>query len=77
LLLQGLEDMVVPAAQAEQMVAALAAKGIPHAYLGFPGEQHGFRQVTTIRRAYEAELAFYGQVLGFTPAGDIPPLKLS
>jgi len=77
LLLQGLEDMVVPAAQAEQMAAALAAKGIPHAYLGFPGEQHGFRQVTTIRRAYEAELAFYGQVLGFTPAGDIPPLKLS
>ena len=77
LLLQGLEDMVVPAAQAEQMVAALAAKGIPHAYIAFPGEQHGFRQVATIRRAYEAELAFYGQVLGFTPAGDIPPLELS
>jgi dipeptidyl aminopeptidase/acylaminoacyl peptidase len=69
--------MVVPAAQAEQMAAALAAKGIPHAYIAFPGEQHGFRQVATIRRAYEAELAFYGQVLGFTPAGDIPPLELS
>jgi dipeptidyl aminopeptidase/acylaminoacyl peptidase len=76
LLLQGLEDKVVPPSQAEAMAAALKAKGVPHALLAFAGEQHGFRQVATIKRVYEAELAFYGQVFGFTPAGELPPLEL-
>jgi len=76
LLLQGLEDKVVPPSQAEAMAEALRAKGVPYALLAFEGEQHGFRQVATIRRAYEAELAFYGQVFGFTPAGELPPLEL-
>ena len=43
LVLQGLDDRVVPPAQAEAIVAALAANGIPHAYLAFEGEGHGFR----------------------------------
>ena len=76
ILLQGAEDAVVPAAQAEQMVAALERKGIAHAYLVFEGEQHGFRRAETIRRAAEAELAFYGRVLGFEPADELPPLEL-
>ncbi len=76
ILLQGLEDAVVPPSQAEAMVAALRAKGIPHAYLAFPGEQHGFRQAAHIRRALEAELSFYGRVLGFTPAGDLEPVPI-
>lgn len=76
ILLQGLEDMVVPPAQAEEMAAALDRKGIPYAYIGFEGEQHGFRKEQTIRRAAEAELAFYGQVFGFEPADDIEPLEL-
>ena len=45
-----------PPAQAEAIVAALAANGIPHAYLAFEGEGHGFRGATAIRRALEAEL---------------------
>ena len=49
LVLQGLDDRVVPPAQAEAIVAALAANGIPHAYLAFEGEGHGFRGADAIR----------------------------
>jgi len=65
---QGLEDKVVPPAQAEQMVEVLRSKDIPVEYLSFEGEQHGFRRAETIRQTLEAELAFYGRVFGFTPA---------
>ena len=74
--LQGLEDRVVPPEQSEAMVAALEAAGIPVAYLAFEGEQHGFRKSETIRRALEAELWFYGQVFGFTPADEIEPVEM-
>ncbi len=67
IVLQGLDDKVVPPAQAEVMVEALRAKGLPVEYVTFAGEQHGFRKAETIRRAAEAELSFYGRVLGFTP----------
>ena len=70
-LLQGAEDKVVPPAQAEVMVEALRANGLPFAYVSFEGEQHGFRRSETIRRAAEVELSFYGQVLGFEPADAI------
>jgi dipeptidyl aminopeptidase/acylaminoacyl peptidase len=59
------------------MVDALAAKDLPHAYIVFDGEQHGFRKAETIERAYEAELSFYGQVLGFEPPGDVPVLDIA
>ena len=42
---------------------------MPYAYLAFEGEQHGFRRAETIRRAQEAELSFYGRVLGFNLGG--------
>ena len=74
LVLQGLDDRVVPPSEAERIVAALAAKGIPHVYLPFEGEDHGFRQAANIVRAAQAELAFYGGVFGFTPADDLPEL---
>ena len=72
---QGSEDEVVPPAQAEMIVDALAAKQIPHAYLLFEGEQHGFRKAENIVRALEAELWFYGRVFGFTPADPIDPVE--
>ena len=62
---QGEEDEVVPPSQAEAIVAALRAKGVPHAYLLFPGEQHGFRKAENIRAALDGELSFYAQVWGF------------
>jgi dipeptidyl aminopeptidase/acylaminoacyl peptidase len=63
---QGLEDEVVPPAQSEMIVDALRAKGVRVAYHTFPGEQHGFRQATTVRTALDAELAFYQEVLDIT-----------
>jgi dipeptidyl aminopeptidase/acylaminoacyl peptidase len=76
LLLQGLDDEVVPPAQAELFRDALAARGLPHAYLVYEGESHGFRQAATIIHSTEAELSFYGQVLGFEPV-EIPVLPLA
>ncbi|CAN5328461.1 prolyl oligopeptidase family serine peptidase [soil metagenome] len=76
LLLQGLDDEVVPPAQAELFRDALAAKGLTHGYLTYEGESHGFRKAATIIHSTEAELSFYGQVLGFEPV-DIPVLPLS
>ncbi len=76
LVLQGAEDRVVPPSQAQTIVEAVRAKGLPVAYLLFEHEQHGFRRVETIRRALEAELFFYGRVLGFTPADALAPLAI-
>ena len=76
LLLQGLDDPIVPPSQAELFRDALVRKGIPHAYLAFEGESHGFRKATTNIACLEAELSFYGQVLGFDPPG-VPRLLLT
>ncbi|HEX2902151.1 MAG TPA: prolyl oligopeptidase family serine peptidase [Jatrophihabitans sp.] len=75
LLLQGLLDPVVPPEQAELFRDAMLAKGIAHAYLAFPDESHGFRQAANQIAAREAELSFYGQVMGFQPPG-VPVLPL-
>ena len=74
---QGLDDKVVPPAQAERMVAAMRAQRIPVAYLAFEGEGHGFRRKETVQRTLEAELSFYGQVFGFEPADEIERVILS
>jgi dipeptidyl aminopeptidase/acylaminoacyl peptidase len=76
IILQGAQDEVVPPAQAELMVDALAAKGLPYAYLLFDGEQHGFRRAEHIVRAAEAELSFYAQILGFEPGDPIEPVRI-
>jgi dipeptidyl aminopeptidase/acylaminoacyl peptidase len=76
ILLQGLEDKIVPPNQSEMMAEAVRKKGLPVAYLSFEGEQHGFRKASTIVRSLEAELFFYGAVFGFTPADAIEPLPI-
>jgi len=73
---QGLEDKVVPPNQAEAMVDALRAKGIPVAYLPFEGEQHGFRQAKNIKRALDGELYFYSRVFGFKLAEPVEPIEI-
>jgi dipeptidyl aminopeptidase/acylaminoacyl peptidase len=75
LLLQGLDDPIVPPSQAERFRDALLAKGLPHAYRVYEGESHGFRKAETIIDSREAELSFYGQVFGFEPV-DVPRLEL-
>jgi dipeptidyl aminopeptidase/acylaminoacyl peptidase len=71
LLLQGLDDKVVPPDQSRQMVAALRQRGSLALLVEIEGEGHGFRKAATLARAQQAELAFYGQVLGLVPADDL------
>ena len=75
LLLQGDEDAVVPPTQAEAIRDALRSRGIPHAYVLYEGEGHGFRKAETIVHSLESELAFLGQVFGFETPG-VPPVDL-
>ncbi|WP_327738358.1 prolyl oligopeptidase family serine peptidase [Streptomyces nojiriensis] len=76
-LLQGLEDPVCPPAQAERLLAALRGRPVPvpHAYVTFEGEGHGFRRADTMVRALEAELSLYAQVFGIERT-DVPRLEL-
>lgn len=69
IVMQGLDDEIVPPNQAELMVNALREKGLPVAYLTFEGERHGFRKAENIRRALDAELYFYSRVFGFALPG--------
>jgi dipeptidyl aminopeptidase/acylaminoacyl peptidase len=73
---QGEEDKVVPKSEAERIVDALFERRVPHAYLLYPGEDHGFRGHDAIIRSFGAELSFYAQVFGFEPADDIDPLEI-
>ncbi len=75
ILFQGLEDEVVPPAQAEAMVDSLRRRGVRVVYVAFEGEQHGFRMAETIVRTLEAELGFYGEVMGFEPSDELPPTR--
>ncbi len=76
IVLQGDEDAIVPPNQSEMIVDALEAKRIAVAYLLFEGEQHGFRKAENVIRALEAELAFFGEMLGFAPADSLPPVEI-
>jgi dipeptidyl aminopeptidase/acylaminoacyl peptidase len=75
LLAQGLDDPVVPPVQAEAIARDLSERGTRYAYLPFEGESHGFRKAETVITCLEAELSFYGQILGFSPP-DVPQLEL-
>jgi dipeptidyl aminopeptidase/acylaminoacyl peptidase len=73
---QGAEDKIVPIEEAERIVDALFERHVPHAYLVYPGEDHGFRGKDAIIRSFGAELSFYAQVFGFEPADEIEPLVI-
>ncbi|MFD5477213.1 S9 family peptidase [Streptomyces hawaiiensis] len=75
-LLQGLDDVICPPAQCERFLARLEGRNVPHAYLAFEGEGHGFRKAETMVRALEAELSLYAQVFRLSPPG-IPALELT
>jgi dipeptidyl aminopeptidase/acylaminoacyl peptidase len=76
LLLQGLDDKVVPPAQSEVIAAALERRAIPYAYIAFEGEGHGFRKAENIKRATEAHLSFLAQLCGFDLADEIEPIEI-
>jgi dipeptidyl aminopeptidase/acylaminoacyl peptidase len=73
---QGLEDKVVLPNQAEMMVEALRAKGLPVAYVPFEGEQHGFRRAENIKRALDGEIYFYSRIFGFELADKVEPVPI-
>ncbi|WP_336204834.1 S9 family peptidase [Nonomuraea sp. LPB2021202275-12-8] len=62
LLLQGLDDPIVPPEQSAAFADALSERGIACTYLAFEGESHGFRRAETRSAALAAELAFYQQL---------------
>ncbi|MDV9190774.1 prolyl oligopeptidase family serine peptidase, partial [Streptomyces sp. SR27] len=74
LLLQGLDDVICPPAQADRFLARTAGRGVPHAYLAFEGEGHGFRRADTMVRALEAELSLYARTFGISRS-DVPDLE--
>jgi dipeptidyl aminopeptidase/acylaminoacyl peptidase len=76
LVLQGADDPVVPPNQSQRIVDALRARHVPVSFILYPGESHGFRKPETIINSHQAELAFYGQVFGFKPADQLPPLTI-
>ena len=59
LLLQGLDDPVVPPDQARSMAAALERNGHVVELLEFEGESHGFRRLETLTACLDAEIGFY------------------
>ena len=76
MLFQGLEDEIVVPEQARMLVAALEGGGLPYAYIEFEGEGHGFRKSETVRRALEAELYFYAQIMGIELEGALEPVQI-
>jgi len=77
LLLQGLEDRVVPPSQPRAMRDALVIRGVPVGYIEFEGEGHGFRSEAARVTALEAELDFLGRVLGFKPSGEFTAVDIA
>ncbi len=73
---QGGRDVIVPPDQSQRMVDALDAKGIPHAYILYPEEGHGFRDAATIAHCLESEFAFFCRVFGINPADKLPHLDI-
>lgn len=76
LILQGMEDKVVPPNQAFAMADAVRAAGKPLALITFEHEGHGFRRMESRRIALEAELSFLEQVFGLPLSPDVPTLHI-
>ncbi|MDP4652129.1 MAG: prolyl oligopeptidase family serine peptidase [Haliea sp.] len=76
ILLQGLDDPVVPPNQSEAIFTALKRSGVATAYIAYAGESHGFRKAENQISSREAELYFYARVLGFEPADDLPAIAI-
>jgi hypothetical protein len=55
---------------------ALRDRGIPVAYLEFPGEGHGFRDAKNIIRTIQSEYAFFSKVFAIEPADTLPELTI-
>ena len=61
----GENDVVVPRAQSDEVVASLKTRGVPHIYHLYPGEGHGFRKSETIEHLYRTIEKFLNQYVIF------------
>jgi len=75
LVLQGLDDRIVPPAEAERIVAALRENGVPYAFIPFEGEDHGFRKASSILRSIQASSRSTAPCSG-SSRRPLPPLPL-
>jgi dipeptidyl aminopeptidase/acylaminoacyl peptidase len=62
LLLQGMDDPIVPPNQSQEIYDKLKKEGRDVTLLLFEGEKHGFKKAESIKKSYEAELQFYSSV---------------
>lgn len=65
IIFQGTDDKVVPPVHSESIVAALRARRVPHEYVLFEGEGHGWRKPETIETFYNRIVAFLKQYVLF------------
>lgn len=63
-IIHGTNDPRVPLAEAEQIAAVLAAKGLRHELLVYPDEGHGLAKLANRLDAYPRVAAFLDEVLG-------------
>lgn len=77
LLLQGMNDKIVPYTQSRDMYDALYVKGQPVSLIEFEGEGHGFRKAETIAAALDIEYSFYCRILGLKPENPLKPLEIA
>ncbi|SDY15240.1 prolyl oligopeptidase family serine peptidase [Nitrosomonas sp. Nm58] len=76
ILIQGLDDPIVPPNQSQMMFDALRTRGLPVAYVTFAGEQHGFVKAENNKCALEAELYFYSRIFKFELAEEMAPVQI-
>ena len=76
LIMQGLQDKVVPPNQAFAMADAVRAAGKPLALVTFDDEAHGFRTMAARARALASELSFLEQIFGMSISDDIEQLAI-
>ena len=63
---QGEDDIVVPRAQSDDVVASLRQRGVTHVYHLYPGEGHGFRKTETIEHYFKTVEKFLRQQVVFS-----------
>lgn len=72
----GGEDPIVDPSQTRSLVAILEQARVPHAFIEFPEEQHGFKRAESVVRALTAELYFYSKIFGFPLPETVEPIDI-
>lgn len=76
LVFQGLDDRIVLPHQAELIVEELKKTSVPVAYIGYEGEQHGFRKAESLINFMQSQQYFFSVILGIEPADNLPPIDI-